>query len=149
MLGEEDADVIKAEVRKCGLEAPGLFEGGPTDVAVTVVRAAEPERLVPDPAGYFVVYPDAARRVLLVEHYTNAGVLDAMIEGATPTSVYATVIEKNLISRLDHAAYLGRELTRAHHSLESGERYVQDRAPGELATSCGCSTPCGGAKEKR
>jgi uncharacterized protein DUF4346 len=30
-----------------------------------------------------------------------------------------------LLSRLDHAAYLGRELARAEHALTSGELYVQ------------------------
>lgn len=155
MIGESAPEVIKAEVRKRGAEAPGRFDAAPADVAVPVVRAVEAKRLIPDPNGYFVVYPEATRHLLLVEHYTNAGVLDAVIEGATPTGVYATIIEKKLVSRLDHAAYLGRELARADHSLQSGERYVQDRAPGEstvdeTATACGCSTPCGGPmKEER
>lgn len=153
MIGERDADIVKSRIRKCAGEAPGRFDGAPKGVAFPVVRAVEPQRLVPDPAGYFVVYPDPARRLLLVEHYTRAGVLDAMIEGATPASIYATIVERNLVSRLDHAAYLGRELARADRSLESGEPYVQDRAPGEPttnepATACGCSTPCGSEKKE-
>jgi Domain of unknown function (DUF4346) len=32
-----------------------------------------------------------------------------------------TAISRNLVSRLDHAAYLGRELARAEHALTSGE----------------------------
>ncbi len=154
MIGENVVEVITAAVRRCGVEAPGAFDGAPADVAVSVVRAVEPRRLVPDPAGYFVVYPDRAKHVLLVEHYTNAGVLDTVVEGTTPAAAYATIIEKNLISRLDHAAYLGRELARADHSLKSGEPYVQDRAPGELmtnevTTACGCSTECGSTKDER
>ena len=38
-------------------------------------------------------------------------------------------IEKGLVSRLDHAAYLGKELARADESLRSGDPYVQDAAP--------------------
>ncbi|MEW6489827.1 MAG: DUF4346 domain-containing protein [Thermodesulfobacteriota bacterium] len=34
----------------------------------------------------------------------------------------------HLVSRLDHVAYLGRELARAEHALRSGARYVQDGA---------------------
>lgn len=153
MIGEMDGANVRSRIRTCAGEAPGRFDGAPKGVAVPIVRAVEPERLVPDPAGYFVVYPDRARSLLLVEHYTNAGVLDATIEGATPTSIYATIIERNLISRLDHAAYLGRELARAAHALTSGEPYVQDRAPGEPTTNepamgCGCSTPCGSEKKE-
>jgi tetrahydromethanopterin S-methyltransferase subunit A len=80
----------------------------------------------------------------LVEHYTNDGVVDVTIEGASPSAVYSAAIEKGLVSRLDHAAYLGRELARAERSLETGERYVQDRAPGEVLpdpqpSGCGCA----------
>ena len=53
-------------------------------------------------------------------------------------------IERKLLSRLDHATYLGRELARAERSLLSGEPYVQDRGPGAIAPLpmapfCGCA----------
>lgn len=67
-------------------------------------------------AGYFVIYPDTRRRVIQVEHYTNAGVLDCVLTGETPAALYGTIIERSLIGRLDHAAYLGRELARAERS---------------------------------
>lgn len=44
----------------------------------------------------------------------------------------ADLIEKKLVSRLDHAAYLGRELVRAENALRQGTRYIQDRAQGEI-----------------
>lgn len=116
---------------------------------VPTVRATEPRRLVPDPRGYFVIYPDTRRHRLVVEHYTNQGVLADVIEGVTPAAIYGEIVVRELISRLDHAAYLGRELARAETSLRTGERYVQDRAAGEIETdvqnACGCSTPCGGS----
>ena len=104
--------------------------------------------MIPDPAGFFVVYPDAPQRRLIVEHYTNAGVLDCILEGTTPTALYATAIEQAFVTRLDHAAYLGKELARAQRAIETGEPYVQDRAPGTgeepmtSPTSCGCETTC-------
>ena len=148
LIGENDPKVIAKVVVEAGHASPGPFAGAPEDVRTPTVRATEPARLVPDPAGYLVVYPEVARGILLVEHYTNAGVLDAVIEGHTPTALYSTIIERGLITRLDHAAYLGRELARADHTLRTGDPYVQDRAPGELATNevaagCGCSTACG------
>ena len=83
-----------------------------------------------------MLYPDHARKRLVIEHYTIKGVLDRVIEGTTATALYATVIEAGLLSRLDHAAYLGRELARAEIALRTNGDYVQDRAPGEVeATS--------------
>ena len=88
--------------------------------------------MVGDPAGYFVVYVDQARGILSLEHYRNDGLLDTVIEGGTAAELYTPAIDRGLISRLDHAAYLGRELARAELSLKSGELFVQDAAP-ELA----------------
>jgi tetrahydromethanopterin S-methyltransferase subunit A len=144
LIGESREPVILQRVAEAAARDPGPFEGSPVAAPVDVVHASEPDRLVSDPAGFVVVYPDAVRRRLVVEHYSNAGVLDCVVEGTTPTAVYTEVITRNLLSRLDHAAYLGRELTRADRCLGTGERYVQDRAPGEPlrddTPQCGCST---------
>ncbi len=76
-----------------------------------------------------MVFPDRQRRLLLLEHYGNDGVLDAVIEGKTAAEIYIPAIERKLVSRLDHAAYLGKELARAEQALLSGMAYVQDAAP--------------------
>lgn len=95
-----------------------------------------------------MVYPDAPRRRLVLEHYTNAGVLDCVMEGPPPTALHATAIARGLVTRLDHAAYLGMELSRAQRAMETGKPYVQDRAPGALEepkpalATCGCGTVC-------
>ena len=65
----------------------------------------------------------------MIEHYRNDGLLTAVIEAANATDGYTTVLAAGLVSRLDHAAYLGRELARAEHALRSGARYQQDAAP--------------------
>jgi tetrahydromethanopterin S-methyltransferase subunit A len=150
IVGEESAAVILGRVSDCAARNPGAREDHLADVEVPVVAAQEPLRLVPDPAGFFVVYPDGPRRRVILEHYSTDGVLDCVIEGESPSALYATAIERGLLSRLDHAAYLGRELARAHRTIETGEPYVQDRAPGELASirtetsaaPCGCEVTC-------
>lgn len=143
-IGETDPGRIADEVSRCSKINPGLFDFPVATSRVKVVAAEEPARLVLDPAGYVVVYPDRAKALLRVEHYTNAGLLDAVLEGATPAALSATLIERGLLSRLDHAAYVGRELAKAERSLETGDPYVQDKAPGSLtqtpASSCGCSS---------
>jgi tetrahydromethanopterin S-methyltransferase subunit A len=97
--------------------------------AIKPVRGGVPERMASDPAGYFLIFSDSARGLLTVEHYTNDGVLTTIIAGGTAAEVYMTAIEHKLVTRLDHAAYLGRELARAERALTSGEIYVQDAAP--------------------
>ena len=145
-IGECDASKLADVVREAARTAPGRFEGARPSGAAAV-EATEPRRLVPDPAGYFVVYPDRARAMLSVEHFTNAGVFTCAVEGRTPAAVYATLIERGLLTRLDHAAYLGRELARVERALSTGEAYVQDRAAGVVdgdagATDCGCTHGC-------
>ncbi len=145
LIGEEDVARISAEVDSHAARMPGAFEGTPAAAAaaIPIVTAHAPERLVLDPAGFLVVYPDRTRGLVL-EHYLKDGVLDLVIQGATASAVAATAIDRGLLSRLDHAAYLGRELARAEESLRTGAPYVQDRAPEPSPTegaheSCGCS----------
>lgn len=132
LIGTTDLEAIAGCIAEAAANDPGPAEAISVEVSsVSVQQALEPLRLVSDPAGYVVIYPDRRRQLLVLEHYANNGVLTRVIEGATPTALYGTVIAEGLISRLDHAAYLGRELARAQHALATGDGYVQDRAPGE------------------
>lgn len=73
----------------------------------------------------------------------NTGTLDRMIEGANAAECYTPAIDDGLLTRLDHAAYLGRELARAEAALASGEPFVQDAAPEAIVADHGCG--CGEA----
>lgn len=143
LIGCSDTARIADTVRSLALRSPGPAEPFSSDRKVPVLRGALPARMMSDPAGYFVVYPDRARRFLSLEHFSNAGVLDVVIEGATPAEVYSVAIERGLLSRLDHACYLGKELARAWEAMRSDEAYVQDAAPEDAEKSCGCGTSCG------
>lgn len=148
MIGEANDDAIASAIERAAARALPPLPGDPGAPVVATIQAREPRRLVPDPAGFFVIYPEPRTSTLILEHYRNEGALSCVIEGRTPAAITAEVVARDLISRLDHAAYLGRELARAERSLLTGDPYVQDRAPGELeapvATDCGCSHPCGG-----
>lgn len=160
LVGETSTERVTTGISELAARNPGPFEETVADNALAPIVAAEPKRLIPDPAGFFVVYPDGDRQRLVLEHYTNAGVLDCVLEGRTPAALYSEVVARSLISRLDHAAYLGRELARAERSVLTGEPYVQDRAAGEIspppedetskptngASSCGCASSCGGGR---
>jgi len=151
LIGETNVEVIAAQIGELAGKDPGpCTEPFEENSTVPVEAAKEPSRLVPDPAGYFVLYPDPRTKKLVLEHYTNVGVLTRVFEGSSPTALYASVIEAGLISRLDHAAYLGRELAHAESALRDGTPYIQDRAPGNCemdepkpqSSSCGCSQGC-------
>lgn len=141
-VGETDITSLAGLITEAAANDPGPFEGVIGDIVpLTIETVAEPERLVLDPKGYFIVYPDRLQNRLVLEHYSNKGVLSRMFAATSPAALYATVVEAGLISRLDHAAYLGRELARAEHALQTGEDYVQDRAPGAVPDLDACSAP--------
>lgn len=147
MIGEESPERLAAEIRACAERSPGAYPHPFRAVPIERIEARDPKRLMLDRAGYFVVYPDARAKRLVVEHYTNQGLLNCVLEGTSTGALYGEAIERELVTRLDHAAYLGRELARAERSLLDGTPFVQDAAPGETAgappPSCGTANSCG------
>ena len=146
MIGvQELSRIAQCIVDRHNQGLPPFRAVGVTDAAVATFRAREPQFYKSDPAGFFVVYPDRRKKELVVEHYTNAGVLDCVVEGSTPSALYAEIVKRGLVSQFDHAAYLGRELATAERCLQTGETYIQDRAPGEPmpAQAPGNADTCG------
>jgi len=146
-IGETSPSVILQATAGAGTRNPGPAQPFAFARDIPTVRGSLPARTIPDRAGYFVVYPDRQRRILSLEHYRNDGVLDVVVEGMTAADVFSCAIERELLSRLDHAAYLGCELARAENALSTGATYVQDGAPQQQTkadnTSCGCSSSRG------
>jgi tetrahydromethanopterin S-methyltransferase subunit A len=129
MIGSEDIKAILEKTQECIASAPGLaetFEEETSDTPVENIQGYLHDKMTLDPCGYFVIYVDRERKLLVMEHYGNKGALNFIIEGATGPELYFPAIDRGLISRLDHAAYLGRELDRAELALKTGLEYVQD-----------------------
>ena len=97
-----------------------------------IISAKNPERLVLDKKGFFVIIPQKAENKIYVEYYENSGKLLHTIEGTDAASIYYTIIEKGFIAKLDHAAYIGKELTKAEYYLKYDIPFIQDKALGEL-----------------
>ena len=106
-----------------------------------------------DPGGYYIIYLDREAGLICAKHYTNiindkglavnpetGEVIAArgkkvertattLYTGRTAKELCVKVIEEAQpcpITMLDHAAYLGREFTRAEYALVTGEEYIQD-----------------------
>ena len=105
-----------------------------------------------DPGGYFIIYLDREAGLICAKHFTN--VIDERGLAIDPetgkvipakgkverthSTLYTARTAKELcvvifeqtqpcpVTKLDHAAYLGREFVRAESALISGQEYVQD-----------------------
>ncbi len=106
-----------------------------------------------DPGGYYIIYLDREAGLICAKHYTNIinerglavdpdsgeviacggkkveRVAETLYTGRTAKELCIKVIEEPQpcpITMLDHAAYLGREFTRAEYALVNNLEYVQD-----------------------
>ena len=106
-----------------------------------------------DPGGYYVIYLDREANLICAKHYTNTineqglavdpgtgeviacggkkveRVAETLYTARTAKELCVKVIEEPQpcpITMLDHAAYLGREFTKAEYALINGVEYIQD-----------------------
>ncbi|VEP18447.1 Ycf91-like protein [Hyella patelloides LEGE 07179] len=106
-----------------------------------------------DPGGYFIIYIDRKAQLIYAKHYTNIinerglavdpdtgeviaargktvqRIAETVFSARTAKELCVKAIEEpnpSLITMFDHAAYLGREFTRAEYALVTGEEYIQD-----------------------
>lgn len=105
-----------------------------------------------DHAGYFIIYLDREASCICAKHFTN--VIDqrglavdpetgkpipargrierphtTVFTGRTAKELCVKIFEETQpcpVTRLDHAAYLGREFIRAEHALVKDQEYIQD-----------------------
>lgn len=150
--GVVDVGVLIQAVEDAATVAPGpIEEAPPLERVFRHIPATRADRLILDPAGYVVVFPDRRRGLLVAEHYGKNGVLHAVVEGSTGVKVVATLLREEFVTRTDHAAYIGRELALAERALQEGTSYVQDAAPGDVIetdpqvtmSTCDCDGPGG------
>lgn len=130
LIGVEDVKTISGVVEDC-LAQPinSVAESVPLLETDAIVVTARPYRLEErDPNGFLLIFVDTARQRLLVEHYGNDDQLRHRFVGPDAESLCCALVEAQIISTLEHAAYLGRELTKAEVALKSGQRYRQDES---------------------
>ncbi|RLG94095.1 dihydropteroate synthase-like protein, partial [Candidatus Bathyarchaeota archaeon] len=59
-------------------------------------------------------------------HFRSHQDPDLVVKGNSAREIYHSILGRDLVGRLDHAAYLGKELTKAELALKLGRSYVQD-----------------------
>ena len=99
-----------------------------SSIQVVNVVEKDPFRVKLDKAGYFVIVPKSRVGKILVEHFSNNNQLLRIIKGDNARDIYWTIIENGWITEISHAAYLGKELTKAEMSIKHGFKYIQDKA---------------------
>jgi len=133
MIGCTDVEAIHAKVAELAARPAKATQAQfvpPPDVleqeAVehVIAEATDPMRIKLDKSGYFVINIEGGN--LLVEHYDYKERLLRVIEGPDARSIYLTIVRSGWVSKLDHAAYLGKELTKAELSIRHGFEFTQD-----------------------
>jgi tetrahydromethanopterin S-methyltransferase subunit A len=133
LIGNNSTEAIFEMVGALVARNAKKFNGGAVKpYSKDFIVAQTPERLVLDKQGFFVILPQKEEGRIYVEHYANSGERLGVIVGTNAPSIYHTLIENGWVSRLDHAAYLGKELTKAEYFLKYDVPYTQDKALGEL-----------------
>ncbi len=90
----------------------------------SVVEARPRERWELDPLGVFRIFIDRGRRKLCALYVGRKGRI--LIVGERARDIAYEIVKRGLVSKLDHAAYLGMELAKAEEALRIGRSYVQD-----------------------
>ncbi len=80
-----------------------------------------------DPKGYFTIRPFPERGKIFVRYYTNSHELVHTFSGNKTVELVHELVERGLVSRPEHAGYLGREIEKAHIAMRLGIEYVQDK----------------------
>jgi dihydropteroate synthase-like protein len=104
-----------AEVPRVEVTGVEVVEG----VGETVYR--------PDKTGWFKIQVDREENLIEAVFYPlGKNEPSIVIRGEDSRVVYQTIIRRELITKLDHAAYLGKELEKAAIALRLGRPYVQE-----------------------
>jgi dihydropteroate synthase-like protein len=99
------------------------------DANVKIVEATEEVRQTSmDKKGCFRIMLDRSSETIFLMHYTSMSEPkpSVVIKGKTAESLFSRVLGLNLISQVDHAAYLGVELSKSEIALRTGKEYIQD-----------------------
>lgn len=92
-------------------------------------KLTKPLKFIRDKAGSFRINVDYGTTVgeskIIATHFKK-NKADLVIVGHTAKEIYEEIIKNELVTRMEHAAYLGSELQKAEIAMITGKEYVQD-----------------------
>lgn len=132
MSGETEVWKVMEKVDNLFESNPGPFQSQDHAIVLTekiqIMDAFHTEKdYVADPKGYFLIHLNRERQEIVVEHYDINGKINKVIRGKNAEEIYHTIVRESLVSRHEHAAYLGRELAKAELAIKKNLEYEQDR----------------------
>jgi len=80
-----------------------------------------------DKKGYFLIRVNRKKGLIEAAFCNNRHVCSILITGKNAQDIYYTIIREKLVSNLQHAAYLGKELYKAEMALKKKIDYIQDK----------------------
>lgn len=147
LIGCDDMEKILNHVDSCWKKNPGQFDSGIKIEKIEPIAAYHDEArdVVLDSKGFFVILLDRENEKIIVEHYQAEWNIEAMkkysgdwracmksqklnkiITGKDASEICHTIVREGLVSRLEHAAYLGREIQKAEDALKNNLPYEQE-----------------------
>ena len=98
-----------------------------------------------DPKGYFTIKPFPKEQLLRVRFCNYRHEILITLEGKSAEELYNTIVREGLVSKLEHAAYLGSELQKAELAMKYDLEYVQD-SPLTLGVKSGAKQKAGSTR---
>lgn len=95
-----------------------------------ILQAEDRNCFEEDPKGWFKILLDRKEQSIILIHFPaiESTKPDLVLRGKTARALYLRAIDGGLLTQLEHAAYLGRELAKAETALSTGKSYVQDES---------------------
>jgi len=100
-----------------------LYDKNVEKVARTIHASAKKEFKL-DQKGFFKIFVDKSEIVAALYAGRDPKIV---IRGKTAEEICDEIIERGLISDIEHAAYVGRELQKAEIALRTGRSYLQEK----------------------
>jgi len=124
------AKMKRAPPKDLGISLLALKSKGKNPLPPEILKIAstiplESGDFVPDPVGYFKIFSSYRTGQVLVAHYSNAHVLQGVYASESSETLCKYLVRQKLVTRMDHAAYLGRELAKAESCAKTGGNYFQ------------------------
>ena len=86
-------------------------------------------KFIRDKAGSFKInvdYGTTVEKSRITATHFKKNKPDLVISGHSAQEIYEEIITEGLVTRMEHAAYLGSELKKAEIAMITGKEYVQD-----------------------